>query len=204
MIRQADIEQLVRSTVDRLVLINASARHLHITQEHLEILFGNGSQLTKLKDLLQPGEFAANETVSVVGPNRRVFEKIRILGPTRKATQVELSYNDGRYLGLDLPARISGDVRGTTPIVLVGPAGVLQLPEGVIRALRHIHCGPEDAARLGLTNGQSVSVKTTGAMAITFEKVLIRVGASAKLEMHIDTDEANAAGIGSHTYGIIV
>ena len=204
MTQHADIERLVRSTVDRLVPINTSARHLHITQEHLEILFGAGTHLTKMKDLMQQGEFAANETVSVVGPNRRVFEKVRILGPTRKATQVELSYNDGRYLGLELPARNSGDTRGTLPIVLLGPAGVLQLPEGVIRALRHIHIGPDEAARLGVTNGQLVSVKTTGAMAITFDKVLVRVGAAAKLEMHIDTDEANAAGIGTPTYGILL
>lgn len=197
------VERVVRDVIDRLVPVNVSARHLHITQEHLALLYGPGAQLTKLRDLRQPGEFAAEQTVSVVGPNRRVFETVRILGPTRSRTQVELSYNDGRYIGLELPARLSGDIAGTAPVVLVGPAGAVQLPEGVIRALRHIHMGTGDAARLGLKGGDRVRVRTAGAMGVTFSNVLIRVGEGLLIEMHIDTDEANAAGLGPHSFGYI-
>ncbi len=202
-VREA-IERQLSSPSHNKVPLNISARHLHIRQDHLEMLFGAGTQLTKLRDLLQPGEFAANETVTVVGHNRRVFEQVRILGPVRKATQVELSYTDGRYLGMDLPARVSGDIAGTHPVVLVGPKGSLYLPEGVIRALRHIHCSEEDALRLGLRNGQMVNVRTTGPMAVTLHQVLLRVGKNARREMHIDTDEANAAGLGAGATGEIV
>lgn len=198
------VEQAVRHVVDRLVPINVSARHMHVRQDHLEILFGPGAQLTKLRDLYQPGEFASNETVSVVGPNRRVFDRVRILGPVRSITQVELSYNDGRYIGLELPARISGDIEGTAPIVLIGPRGTLQLPQGVIRALRHVHMSPADGARLGLANGQGVDIKTVGPMGVTFHNVKVRMGDTLRLEMHIDTDEANAAGLGTHTLGLLV
>jgi propanediol utilization protein len=144
--------------------------------------------------LNQPGEFAANETVMVVGPKRRSIE-VRILGPTRKRTQIELAYSDGIYLGVDLPHRLSGDIAGTAPLVLVGPAGVVNLKEGAIRAKRHIHISPQDARRLGVKNGQIVSVRTTGEMSVTFNNVVIREGEGLNLEIHLDTDEANAAGI---------
>jgi propanediol utilization protein len=198
------VEQAVRHVVDRLIPINVSARHMHITQDHLELLFGPGAKLTKLRDLYQPGEFASHETLSVVGPNRRVFERVRILGPVRSMTQVELSYNDGRYIGLDLPARISGDIEGTAPIVVIGPRGTIQLPQGAIRALRHVHMNPSEGARLGLSNGQQVSVKTVGPMGVTFHNVKVRMGETLRLEMHIDTDEANAAGLGTHTLGLLL
>lgn len=198
------LESRMAGSSRNLVPVNISARHCHIRQDHLEILFGPGTQLTKMKDLLQPGEFAANETVTIVGLNRRVFEQVRILGPVRKITQVELSYTDGRYLGMTLPPRISGDIAGTHPVVIVGPKGALHLPEGVIRALRHIHCGEEDAQQLSLQNGQMVSVRTSGPMAVTFNQVLLRVGKNARREMHIDTDEANAAGLGAGAVGEIL
>lgn len=208
---RAYVERAVRDALEgrgsaqdgRFVPVNISARHLHIRQDHLEILFGPGAQLTKLKDLLQPGEFAANETVTVVGKNRRVFEQVRILGPVRKITQVELSYTDGRYLGMDLPARNSGDIAGTHPLVLVGPKGALHLPEGGIRALRHMHISEEDAAALGLRSGMMIRVRTDGPMSVTFNEVLVRAGKNLKREMHIDTDEANAAGLGMGAVGII-
>jgi propanediol utilization protein len=168
---------------------------MHITQENLERLFGPGYQLTKLRDLNQPGEFAANETLTVVGPKRRLFESIRILGPVRKITQVELSYTDGIYLGLDLPYRLSGDIAGSAPLILIGPKGVLHLSEGAIRAARHIHINPQDSQRLGLENGQKVSVRTVGPASVAFNEVIVREAANLKLEMHIDTDEANAAGL---------
>jgi propanediol utilization protein len=206
------VERLVRDAIAQKmhpdgamsVPINISARHMHVRRDHLEILFGPGAVLTKLRDLKQPGEFAANETVAVLGPNRRTFDQVRILGPVRKITQVELSYTDGRYLGMDLPARISGDIAGTLPVILVGPKGVVQLPEGVIRALRHMHIGDEDAARLGLRGGQNVSVRAGGVLGVTFHQVLVRAGGNLVREMHIDTDEANAAGLGAGAYGEII
>jgi propanediol utilization protein len=191
------LTSMVPTEVGRTVPVGVSARHLHITQENLEFLFGAGSRLTKLRDLNQPGEFAANETVTVVGPNRRTFERVRILGPVRSITQVELSYTDGVYLGLDLPHRLSGNIEGSAPLILIGPKGVLHLTHGGIRAARHIHINPEDALRLGLENGQKVSVKTIGPMSVTFNNVIVRRGENLNLEMHIDTDEANAAGLRS-------
>lgn len=197
----ATVEAVVREvlaemppTGAKLVPVGVSARHMHITQEHLEILFGRGHRLHPVRELNQPGEFAAEETVLVVGPKRRTLE-VRILGPVRRFTQVELAFSDGIFLGIDLPHRLSGDVAGSAPLVLVGPKGVLHLPEGGIRARRHIHVSPKDAARLGVRNGEVVSVRTRGEMAVTFHDVVIRQGENLKLEMHIDTDEANAAGL---------
>jgi len=186
---------LPKSEGDFSIPVGVSARHMHITQQHLEQLFGAGKQLTKLKDLYQPGEFAASETVTVIGPKRRLFEQVRILGPTRAFTQVELSYSDGVYLGLDLPYRLSGNIEGSSPLILIGPKGVLHLPEGAIRAARHIHISPADARNLGVRNGQIVSVETSGPMSIVFNNVIIRQQENLKLEMHVDTDEANAAGL---------
>lgn len=212
------VEGVVRQAVDakspapaaapagqRVIPLGISARHLHISQPDLEKLFGPGYQLTKMKDLNQPGEFAANETVTVIGPKRRVYEKVRILGPTRPSTQVELSYTDGIYLGIKLPGRISGDIKGSAPITLIGPAGVLELKEGAIRALRHIHMNPETAATWGITNGQKVNVKTSGPLSVTFNDVVVRIKENLNLEMHVDTDEANAAGLNSsNASGILV
>lgn len=203
LVREA-VESRVRVSDGRSVPINISARHMHVSQEHLETLFGTGAVLTKLRDLMQPGEFAANETVAVVGKNRRVFEQVRILGPVRKSTQVELSYTDGRYLGMDLPARVSGDIAGTHPVILVGPRGVVQLSEGVIRALRHVHIGDDDAARLGVRNGQVISVRAQGPLGVTFDQVLVRAGKHLVREMHVDTDEANAAGLGPGAIGDMI
>lgn len=183
------------SPQERRVPVGVSARHVHVTKEHLERLFGEGHHLTKLRDLYQPGEFAANETLTVVGPKRRLFEQVRILGPIRSFTQVELSYSDGVYLGLDLPYRLSGNIRGSAPLILIGPKGVLHLPEGGIRAARHIHINPQDARRLGVRSGQTVSVRTSGPMSLVFNNVIIREKEDLRLQMHIDTDEANAAGI---------
>ncbi|MCI0513662.1 phosphate propanoyltransferase [candidate division KSB1 bacterium] len=207
------IAQIVREVVDSYVTavtpakipIGISARHLHITQEHLEQLFGAGYHLTKMKDLPQPGEFAANETVTVVGPNRRIFEKVRILGDIRKFTQLELAYSDGVYLGMKLPHRLSGDIKGSAPLILVGPKGVLHLTEGAIRAMRHLHLNPEDAARFGVQHGDKVSVRVGHEMGLTLHNVVARVQSGLNLFMHIDTDEANAAGLtADNAFGIIV
>lgn len=209
---RSTVEKIVRRVLDtvlpetgeRLVPIEVSARHLHITREDLEKLFGPGYRLTKLRDLNQPGEFASNETVTVVGPKGRTIQNVRILGPIRKATQVELSYTDGVYLGIDLPHRLSGDIRGSAPVVLIGPKGMLELKEGAIRAQRHIHISSEQAARWRLRHQQKVNVQTRGPLNVTFSNVVIRVGENLNLTMHIDTDEANAAGIRSGEIGVIV
>ncbi|HNR68859.1 MAG TPA: phosphate propanoyltransferase [bacterium] len=199
------IDSLYPATNDSAIPLGISARHLHICQEDLEILFGKGAQLTKMRDLKQPGEFAANETVTVVGPNRRMFEKVRILGPTRPQTQVEMAYSDGRFLGIELPHRISGNIKGSAPITLIGPEGVLRLTEGAIRAMRHLHCSPQDAARLGIRDGEEVSVRTEGESSVTFNHVVVRIKDKLKLEMHVDTDEANAAGLtAANAFGYLV
>lgn len=177
-----------------LVPIGVSARHIHLTQEHVETLFGEGYQLTKKKELMG-GQFASNEQVTLVGLKLRAIENVRILGPCRKASQVEISKTDALKLGVKAPIRESGNVAGSAPIALVGPKGVLYLNEGCIVAQRHIHMSPADAAAAGVKDGDIVSVKAENERGTTFNHVKIRVDDSFTLEMHIDTDEANAAGI---------
>ena len=177
-----------------MVPIGVSARHVHLTQEHVEALFGPGYQLTKKKDLMG-GQFAANEQVTIVGLKLRAIENVRILGPTRKASQVEVSQTDSLKLGVKVPIRESGDVAGSAPIALVGPKGALYLQEGCIIAMRHIHMSPKDAMEAGVKDGDVVSVKVDNDRGTIFNQVKIRVHDSFTLEMHIDTDEANAAHI---------
>ncbi len=177
-----------------LVPVGVSARHVHLTQEHVEILFGEGYHLTKKKELMG-GQFASNEQVTLVGLKLRAIENVRILGPTRKKSQVEISATDARSLGISAPVRESGNVAGSAPIALVGPKGVLYLEEGCIVAQRHIHMSPADAAASGYKDGDYVSVKVENERGTTFNQVKIRVDESFTLEMHIDTDEANAAKI---------
>ncbi len=176
------------------VTVRISGRHIHISQADLEQLYGPGYKLTKYKDLAQPGQFAARETVTVVGPEG-VIEDVRILGPVREKTQVEISGTDGYHLGVDPPVRDSGDLEETPGIVLVGPAGAVTLREGVILAATHIHMSPEDAKELGLDNGDRVQVLVDGERDLIFNGVLIRVDKNYITEMHVDTDEANAAVI---------
>lgn len=176
------------------VPIGISARHIHLTQEAVEILFGKGYQLTKKKDLMG-GQFASNELVTIVGLKLRAIENVRVLGPTRKANQVEISATDAIKLGIKAPVRESGNIKGSAPIAVVGPKGVLYLEEGCIVAKRHIHMSPEDAAQSGCKDGDTVSVKVDNERGTVFNHVQIRVDKSFTLEMHIDTDEANAAGI---------
>ena len=175
-----------------MVPIGVSARHVHLTQEHVEVLFGPGYQLTKKKDLMG-GQFASNEQVTIVGTKLRAIENVRILGPVRKASQVEISMTDARTLGVAPVIRNSGDIAGSAPIALVGPKGALYLNEGCIVAKRHIHMSPADAAAAGLADKDVVSVVASNDRGTTFDEVLIRVDPSFTLEMHIDTDEANAA-----------
>ena len=176
------------------VPIGVSARHIHLTQEHVEILFGKGYQLTKKKELMG-GQYASNEQVTIVGLKLRAIENVRILGPVRKRSQVEISATDAIRLGVKAPIRESGNVKGSAPIAVVGPKGVIYLEEGCIIAKRHIHMDPKDAMAAGVADGQTVSVKADNERGTVFNHVQIRVDESFTLEMHIDTDEANAAKI---------
>ena len=174
-------------------VVETSARHVHVTQEDLETLFGKGHELTKKKDLSQPGQFACEEKVTIVGSKKEM--KASILGPVRPETQVELSLTDARSIGVDAPIRESGDIAGSGACKLVGPAGEVELKEGVIVAKRHIHMSPEDAARFGVVDKQVVKVRFESGRGGTLEDVPVRVDPSFDLEMHIDTDEANGLGI---------
>ena len=177
-----------------MVPIGVSARHIHLTQEHVEALFGPGYHLTKKKDLMG-GQFASNETVTIVGLKLRAIENVRILGPVRKASQFDVSATDAIKLGMSVPARESGDIKGSAPIAIVGPKGAIYLNEGCIVALRHIHMSPKDAMAAGVKDGDYVSVKADNERGTIFNHVKIRVDESFTLEMHIDTDEANASQI---------
>ena len=177
-----------------MVPIGVSARHIHLTQEHVEVLFGPGYQLTKKKELMG-GQFASNEVVTIVGVKLRAIENVRILGPVRSKTQVEISATDSITLGVKAPIRESGNVEGSAPIAIIGPKGAIYIKEGCIIAKRHIHMSPADAKEAGVTDGQVVSVKADNERGTIFNHVQIRVDDSFTLEMHIDTDEANAARI---------
>lgn len=176
------------------VPIGVSARHIHLTQEHVEALFGEGYKLTKKKELMG-GQFAANEMVTVVGLKLRAIENVRVLGPVRKASQLEISATDAVKLGIGAPIRESGNVAGSAPIAIVGPKGAIYLQEGCIIAMRHIHMSPQDAMTAGVKDGDIVSVKAENERGTIFNHVKIRVDESFTLEMHIDTDEANACKI---------
>ena len=178
-----------------LVPVGVSGRHVHVTGEVVQSLFGRGYQLTVLRELSQPGEFAAEETITIVGPGGRAIERVRVLGPVRPFTQAELARSDGLRLGLDLPVRRTGDIAGTPGITLVGPRGTVVLREGAIRATRHIHMSEDDATRFGLVDGQIVRARSGGPMSLVFENVLVRAGNSFVLDFHLDTDDANAAGL---------
>jgi propanediol utilization protein len=177
------------------LVISVSARHVHLTDEHMEILFGPGRKLTVIKDLYQDGYYAAEETVMIVGPKRRMLPTVRVLGPTRGESQVELAFTDSISLGLDIPVRPSGNIEGTPGCVMVGPKGVVELKKGVIRAERHVHMGPSDAEYYGVKDNDLMSLRVYSSCPAVFENLLVRVGKKIKLEVHIDTDEGNACDI---------
>ncbi len=185
------------------ILVETSARHVHLSQADLETLFGAGATLTHKKDLSQPGQFACEERVKIVGPKKEIANVI-ILGPVRPATQVEVSYTDARTLGVDAPLRESGDLEGTPGIKLVGPCGEVETVNGVIIAKRHIHMTPEDAANYGVENGQVVSVKVESGRTALLGDVVVRVSPKFALAMHIDTDESNAVCGFGKCYGELV
>ena len=184
-------------------MVETSARHVHLSPEDLITLFGEGYELTKKKDLSQPGQYACNEKVTIVGSKKEMAASI--LGPVRPASQVEISLTDARSIGVDAPIRESGDVAGSGACKLVGPCGEVELKEGVIAAKRHIHATPEDAEKLGVKDKDVVSVKiNTDGRSLVFGEVVVRVSPKFALAMHIDTDESNAAGCGREVYGEIV
>lgn len=202
------IEQLVRSILANQarpngqvpaftpkLVVNISARHAHLTQAHVDVLFGQGYQLTQMKRLYQDTDFASNETIAVVGPRQRMIPGIRILGPCRAFSQVELSLTDAISLGIDVPVRLSGDIEGSPGCLLIGPNGSLVLPNGVIKAERHVHMGPKDAEFHGVKAKDRMNLRIEGSCPTTLEGLLVRTHADWKLEVHIDTDEANCADL---------
>lgn len=204
-IDEAVIRDVVLEVVGRLkarkegIVVGVSNRHLHLTRQDFEALFGSNRQLTKVKDLLQPGEFASAETVNIIGP-KGTIKNVRILGPFRENTQIEISKTDGFLLGVKTPVRESGKIAETPGIVIEGPNGKISKEKGLIVAQRHVHMDPEYAKLHGVKNGEMVSVKTEGDRGLVFDNVLARVSENFRPEMHIDTDEANASDLKSGDY----
>lgn len=202
------IEALVRSTLAKqlgqqvptgvapTLVVNSSARHMHISPENLETLFGKGAKLTVHKMLYQEGQFASEQTVTLIGPRRRVIPSMRILGPCRNLTQIELALTDAVQLGMDIPIRMSGDIEGTPGGYVMGPKGMLEMKNGIIRAARHVHMSPSDAKFYGVKHLDRITMKVTSPMCSTrFDEMIVRVDPSFKLEVHMDTDEANACDL---------
>jgi putative phosphotransacetylase len=205
-ISRADVETLVREIVSRrmgsarggapTLAVHASARHMHVSREDLDSLFGKGYELTELRPLYQTGHYAAKETVTLIGPRSRLISNLRILGPMRSRSQVELAFTDAISLGLDnLPIRLSGDLDGTPGAFIMGPQGMVELRDGVIRAAMHVHMGPADAAWYGVKQGDDMKLRVGGDAGVTFNRVRVRIDRNARLNVHMDTDEANACGL---------
>lgn len=190
-VQLAVAESVFRKSGKIFVPVASSARHIHLCRADVEKLFGKGYQLQKLKDLSQPGQYACKEQVTVVGPKGKI-ERVRVLGPERKDTQVEIALTDSFALGIRPPVRMSGKISGTPGCKLIGPAGEAEISEGVIVAARHLHISDQQAQMFGLKDGQIVRLKSDGERAVVFENVIVRAGNGHDLEVHIDTDEANA------------
>jgi len=182
------------------LVVNVSARHCHVTQQDLERLFGQGHKLTPYKWLYQDGFFAAEETVTIIGPRHRIIPGLRILGPCRDHSQVELAFTDAVMLGLDVPVRKSGDHRDSPGCYLMGPRGLIQLERGVIRHERHVHMGPSDTEWYGVNDGERINLKVKSTCSVVFDDLLVRVAPTTKLEVHIDTDEGNACDLAHATH----
>ncbi len=190
--------------MENKVMVEVSARHVHLSEADLEVLFGKGYKLTPKKNLSQPGQFACEERVTVVGPKKELAG-VSVLGPVRSATQVELSLTDARSIGIKAPVRDSGNIEGSAGCKLIGPKGEVEIKEGVIAAKRHIHLTPDDAKNMGVTDGQLVKVDIkTEERSLTFGDVLIRVSPKYAAAMHIDTDESNAAGVAGALTGTVI
>jgi acetate kinase len=197
------VNSIIKLQSDAPVPIEVSAHHVHLSQAHVEALFGPGHQLTPASELSQPGQFACKEQVNLIGPKGRV-DRVRVLGPARRETQIEISMTEQFKLGIQPPIRESGDLKGTPGVTLEGSQGSAALDHGVICALRHIHMSTEDALLFGLKDKSMVHVRVRGGRELTFGDVLVRVDPNYRLAMHIDTDEANAASIGTGAIGKIL
>lgn len=209
MVNDALIRMVAQKVVEKIneyntfkIPIGVSNRHVHVSQGDLETLFGQGYQLTKKSDLKQPGQYACNETVTIRGPKGE-FDRVRILGPVRPQSQVEIAKTDSFRLGVRPPIRESGDLNGSPGLEMIGPSGTVSLPQGAIVALRHIHMRPEQAAALGVKDKDLVEVETFGERSGVFGDVLIRVSENFQMEMHVDVDEANACSLSNNDYVII-
>ena len=187
----------VASSDDGDIPVGVSNRHIHLSREHLDILFGAGYELTPIKDLSQPGQYACKELLTIVGPSLRPIENVRVLGPVRRESQVEISVTDSYTLKVKPPVRESGKIAGSAPITIIGPRGVVTLKEGCIIANRHIHMHTNDGARFGVADGDYVTVDVNGKKRTRWYDVQVRVSDAFALEMHVDTDDANAVGIGN-------
>jgi putative phosphotransacetylase len=204
-VRRAVYERLGKQLPGRALapnplVVNVSARHCHLTQEAVDLLFGPGYQLQVFKKLYQDGHFAAKETLTLIGPRSRVISNLRILGPCRDINQVELAYTDAIALGFDVPLRLSGDIKDTPGCMLMGPKGFLEMTHGVIRAMRHVHMHPDDAAFYNVKGGDTMTLRVGGPCGVSFEKLLVRQDPKVKLEVHIDTDEGNACNLQPNTF----
>ena len=188
-----DPPQVARSSSP--LVVNISARHCHLTPEAVEALFGRGHELTPMNWLYQEGFYAAEETVTLVGPRSRVISNLRILGPCRPLNQVELAFTDAIALGFKIPVRLSGNIEGTPGCMLMGPNGFFEMEEGVIRAAPHVHMGPGDADFYGVGEGEVMKLRVGGPVGVVFDKIIVRIGSKIKLEVHIDTDEGNACDL---------
>lgn len=204
LVRQAVYQRLGRplprvATAPNPLVVNVSARHCHLTPEAVEALFGKNAKLNVHKWLYMDGQFAAKETVTLIGPRSRVISNLRILGPCRNLNQVELAYTDAIALGFEIPLRASGSIKDTPGCMLMGPTGFFEMEEGVIRALRHAHMHPKDAEFYGVKSGEDMKLRVGGPCGIILDKLLCRVDPSFKLEVHIDTDEGNACNLQPET-----
>ncbi|HVU47009.1 MAG TPA: phosphate propanoyltransferase, partial [Terracidiphilus sp.] len=197
-VRQVALEYLgnERGKKSPVLTVQTSSRHMHICREDMDVLFGPGSELTFDRPLYQEGNFAAKEMVTIVGPRNRLISNLRILGPMRKQSQVELAFTDAIMLGInDIPIRLSGNIAGTPGAIIIGPKGVIELKEGVIRAAIHVHMNPEEAAYFGVSKGDRMKLRIGGEAGVTFNNVHVRIDPASRLNVHMDTDEANACGL---------
>ncbi|MDP9051727.1 MAG: phosphate propanoyltransferase [Acidobacteriota bacterium] len=198
-VRQVAVEYLGRNSGKGpapTLTVMASARHMHVCREDMDILFGPGTELTVYKDLYQAGNFAANEKVTIIGPRSRLISNLRILGPMRKQSQIELAFTDAIMLGFDeLPVRLSGNLKGSPGAIIMGPKGTIQLKEGIIRAAIHVHMNPSEAVFFGVKQGEKMKLRVGGAAGVTFNQVHVRIDPASRLNVHMDTDEANACGL---------
>jgi len=197
-VRQVALEYLRKGKGGQapVLTVQTSSRHMHVCREDMDVLFGPGSELTFDRALYQEGNFAAKESVTIVGPRNRLISNLRILGPMRKESQVELAFTDAIMLGFkDIPVRLSGDIEGTPGAIIIGPKGVVELKRGLIRAAIHVHMNPAEAAYFGVKKGDKMKLRIGGPAGVTFDCVHVRIDPSSRLNVHMDTDEANACGL---------